>query len=342
MVKSKELSNDVKELVVKSFKDGVKKAELARRFGIPRTTICSIIKKFTLSGTVENKPRSGRKKKFGARCETALSRLVKSDRKGTLTDITNKFNDTCDTRFCTRTIRRKLFAQDYKRRAVSKRMVVKADNRKKRILWCRERRYWSVDDQWKNWIFSDECQVAIGSNNRVYIWRKDREVNNPHLMCTPSKKKVSVMVWGCLCFHGMGTLSAVNGNINAQKYLDILDENLWPVLARHFPDDNYIFMDDNAPVHRARLVKNYLEENSIKTTTWPAQSPDMNIIENIWLIIKRELETVSHLITTRDQLFSEIRRIWEEISVCLIHDLYDTIPSRLKEVLRMKGNLTKY
>lgn len=137
-------------------------------------------------------------------------------------------------------------------------------------------------------------------------------------------------------------MSAVNGNINAQKYLDILDENLWPVLARHFPDDNYIFMDDNAPVHRARLVKNYLEENSIKTTTWPAQSPDMNIIENIWLIIKRELETVSHLITTRDQLFSEIRRIWEEISVCLIHDLYDTIPSRLKEVLRMKGNLTKY
>jgi transposase len=204
-------------------------------------------------------------------------------------------------------------------------MVVKSDNRKKQVLWCKERRYWTVHEHWSKLIFSDECQVVIGTNNRAYIWRKDgSKVNNPHLMCTPSKKKLSIMIWGCMCYRGMGTLAAVNGNINSQKYIDILEENLWPVIARHFPDDNYVYMDDNAPVHISHLLRNYIAENSIKTTTWPVQSPDINVIENIWLKIKRELENVCHRISTRDQLFDEIRRIWENISLELIFDLYGT------------------
>jgi len=75
--------------------------------------------------------------------------------------------------------------------------------------------------------------------------------------------------------------------INAEKYIDILEENLWPVVARHFPQNNYIFQDDNAPVHRARTVIEYKLKNNIKTLTWPAQSPDLNIIENIWFRLKK-------------------------------------------------------
>ena len=35
------------------------------------------------------------------------------------------------------------------------------------ISWCRERKNWTVDDHWKNWKFSDECQVENGNKNRV-------------------------------------------------------------------------------------------------------------------------------------------------------------------------------
>ena len=48
-------------------------------------------------------------------------------------------------------------------------------------------------------------------------------------------------------------------------------------------------MDDNAPVHRAHTVKNYKDQNEVTSIEWPAQSPDLNIIENIWLYMKREL-----------------------------------------------------
>ena len=87
----------------------------------------------------------------------------------------------------------------------------------------------------------------------------------------------------------MGTLTVINGNINASKYIEIVDNFVWPVIARHFPDDNYIYQDDNAPVHRARIVKEYFEQNQTHGMEWPAQNPDLNIIENVWRKMKIEL-----------------------------------------------------
>ena len=48
---------------------------------------------------------------------------------------------------------------------------------------------------------------------------------------------VSVMFWGCITFEGVGTFVPVDGNINSQKYTDILDENLWPVRTNFFRTD---------------------------------------------------------------------------------------------------------
>lgn len=150
------------------------------------------------------------------------------------------------------------------------------------------------------------------------------------------------MVWGCVCYDGVGTLTGVEGNINAAKYIDIVDNNLWPVIAAHFTDKPYVYMDDNAPVHRANAVKAFMENNEINTTTWPAQSPNLNIIENVWLKIKRSLQRRVTFIHTREDLLAEIRLIWENINIEHVRGLYATIPSRIKEVIRMKGNLTKY
>jgi hypothetical protein len=76
------------------------------------------------------------------------------------------------------------------------------------------------------------------------------------------------MIWGCITFNGVGTLTTVN--VNAAKYIEILKDNLWPVIVRHYPEENYIFQDDNAPVHRARIVQNYKTQNNINGMFWPA------------------------------------------------------------------------
>jgi hypothetical protein len=51
-----------------------------------------------------------------------------------------------------------------------------------------------------------------------------------------------------------------------QIYIDVLENNLWPVIAQYFTDNKYVSQDDNAPVHRARNTEK--QENNIKCTKW--------------------------------------------------------------------------
>lgn len=79
------------------------------------------------------------------------------------------------------------------------------------------------------------------------------------------KPPSEVMVWRCISWHGVGTITAVNGNINAEKYQQILNDNLWPVIAQHFPNQQYNSQDDNAPVHHARSTQDFIHRNGITT-----------------------------------------------------------------------------
>jgi hypothetical protein len=109
------------------------------------------------------------------------------------------------------------------------------------------------------------------------------------------------MLWGCNTIEGVGIIVAVNVNINASKYIAILEDCLWPVVARHFPANKYVFQDDNAPAHRARIAQQYKQENRIHSMSWKAQSLDLNITENVWLHLTRELKKrLSCINTTAD------------------------------------------
>ena len=91
--------------------------------------------------------------------------------------------------------------------------------------------------------------------------------------------------------------------INAQKYIEVIDNFVWPIIACHFPDDNYVLQDDNAPVHRARVVNEYMEETDLHEWHRTASPiPDLNIIENVWHKIKHELQTHVQNITSRQDL----------------------------------------
>lgn len=79
------------------------------------------------------------------------------------------------------------------------------------------------------------------------------------------------MVWGCVWSQDVGTLIAGEGT--TEKYTDILEEYLGPVVTNRSKDT---FMNDNAPVHRAYTVCNYMKTNSINHTKRPAESSYLN------------------------------------------------------------------
>ena len=103
------------------------------------------------------------------------------------------------------------------------------------------------------------------------------------------------------------------------------------MIARHFPEQDCLFQDNNIPIHRANDVKNYKEENHINCLEWPAQSPDLNVIENVWLKLKIGLQQRVEALNTADELSEAIKDIWENLSVDYIQGLYHSIPKRLRK-----------
>ncbi|GFT70056.1 uncharacterized protein TNCV_4690041 [Trichonephila clavipes] len=82
------------------------------------------------------------------------------------------------------------------------------------------------------------------------------------------------------------------------QYKDVLQNRLIPQLEEWFPNEEpYIFMQDGAPCHTARSIKAFLAEQNILLLDWPSNSPDMNPIENIWELMKREV--AKHVITNK-------------------------------------------
>ena len=144
--KGAELSTETKELIFTLSESVQNKAELSRMLNIPRTTITSVLSKYRRTGTVETLTRSSRKRNFTNRDRNALRRLVKSNRRLTLQDITAKLNECKTKTFSQKTVQREFYSEEYKRRLAKKKMVVREVNRKKRVKWCKQRRSRTVDN----------------------------------------------------------------------------------------------------------------------------------------------------------------------------------------------------
>jgi transposase len=61
--------------------------------------------------------------------------------------------------------------------------------------------------------------------------------------------------------------------MNADLYLNVLEENMLPVFEIH---EANLFMHDNAPCHTAKKVTKFMQERNVKVITWPGNSPDLN------------------------------------------------------------------
>ena len=101
--------------------------------------------------------------------------MVRKNRRQTLYDLTSRYNERYGQNISSRTIRRRLFNEGFKRRRVCKATTISKVNREKRMKFCREKPGWTEEENWEKVIFSVETQIVIGNNKKIYIWRKDEE-----------------------------------------------------------------------------------------------------------------------------------------------------------------------
>ncbi len=97
------------------------------------------------------------------------------------------------------------------------------------------------------------------------------------------------MVWGCISAYGMGSLHVLEGSMNAERYIKVLEQHMLPSRRRLFHRRPCVFQQDNAKQDTAAITTAWLRSRRVRVLNWPACSPDLSPLENIWHIIKREI-----------------------------------------------------
>ncbi len=148
-----------------------------------------------------------------------------------------------------------------------------------------------------------------------------------------------LMVWGIFSWHTLGLLLPIEHRLNATAYLSIVDH------VHHFMTTaSYYFQQDNAPCHKAQIISDwFLEHDNVFTLLkWPPQSPDLNPIEHLWDVVEREICIMDVQPTNLQQLRDAIMSIRTKISEQCFQHLVESMPRRIKAVLKAKVCPTRY
>lgn len=213
--------------------------------------------------------------------------------------------------------------------------------KRNRLKWAREHQNWT-QKQWCNIIWSDESKfdVCVG-DSRKRVLRTSSEAFHNDCLVKKVKFPASVMVWGCMSAKGVGKLHFIDGIVNAQKYKEILEASFLPSIAQCAADDgDFMFQQDGAPCHTAKIVKTWFQEHNIPVLKWTSSSPDLSPIETLWHNMKKQLR--KNPARTVPELKATLQNVWNNIPPEECARLVDTMPSRIKAVIANKGEVTQY
>ncbi len=174
---------------------------------------------------------------------------------------------------------------------VVQKTIIKTLHKEGKLQTFIEKKNWTVA-QWSKVLFSDESKFCISFGNQgPRVWRKGGEAHSPSCLKSSVKFPQSVMIWAAMSSAGVGPLCFLKTNVTAPIYQDILEHFMLPSADHLFKDAYFIFQQDLAPVHTAKSTKSWLNDHGVGVLDWPANSPDLNPIKNIWSIVKRKMSS---------------------------------------------------
>uniref|UniRef100_A0A087X440 Transposase Tc1-like domain-containing protein n=1 Tax=Poecilia formosa TaxID=48698 RepID=A0A087X440_POEFO len=233
------------------------------------------------------------------------------------------------------TVRQRLLEQGLVSRRAAKKPLLSRKNIRDRLIFCKRYREWTAED-WGKVIFSDESPFRLfGTSGKQLDRRRRGERRHQSCLMPTVEHPETIHVWGCFSAKGVGSLTVLPQNtaMNKEWYQNVLREQFLPTVREQFGDEQCLFQH-GAPCHKAKVITNWLREQNIEILgPRPGNSPDP---ENLWSIIKRWVDRNS------DKMQPLIVQEWTAISQDLVQKLIESMPGRNAEVLKTRGQHSKY
>ena len=267
----------VKWRAVGMFEAGKSCRWISNFLNVPKRTVQYWLRQYQVRGTVGHKLGAGRPRKTSLRANRLLIRLAKKHRFVSAKCLLNFWNE----QVTYRTVYRRLLEGKLKRYRAARKPLLTAANIEARKHWSLSKSLWHLGrNQWNFIVWSDESHFSLFNNDgRTRVWREKGERLEKGLVIQAVQcGGGSIHVWGAFWKGGRSELQILHGNVNGESYcrtiLNFLQSN------RNLPEQ-WIFQHDNAPAHRSVIVKRFFENHGIRVLSWPARSPDLNLIEHV-------------------------------------------------------------
>ena len=186
-------------------------------------------------------------------------------------------------------------------------------------------------------MFSDESWFQL-ENGKRWLWRK-RDDFSPAVCTDKMAHPPKVMIWGAIGKNFKSKLIFLDGPVTSETYIFdvIVGSNVLNEADSVYGPGGWLLQQDNAKPHVAKDTHLLLTFFGAKILSdWPPYSPDLNIIETIWAIMKKRLEASP--VKTIEELKRVIQEIWDNLSFETINRLVDSIPKRLRACINNMGN----
>ena len=296
------------------YEAGCKSVHKLRKIsGLPRSTIYRLIARFQAAGSFQRKPGSGRPRKLEANDRRRLAQLASVHPNWSAKQLGDRAAALASARVSEWTVRRSLKESGILKKVPTKIPLMTEEHKRKRREWCQKNRH----TDFSNCMFTDESKFQFFRITRKRWCRN----GTSEKMC--SKFSPSVMVWGGIGKLGLTPLLEITGRITSEKYCELLQEGL---LESNIGQCGipFVMQQDNARVHTSAYTKTWLRQNRVTVMDFPAASPDLNPIENVWQVVKDRVEKLEP--KDMGEWKRVIHETWTELSEELIDNLVNSMP----------------
>lgn len=196
-------------------------------------------------------------------------------------------------------------------------------------------------------MFSDEAHFhldgAVNRHNCRY-WSDE----NPKWIAEKPLHSPRTTVWAAIWSSGVIGPFFIDENVTSERYLKMLIDEFWPSFNMLQHTNSYIFMQDGAPPHWARTVRQWLNDKfpnrwigrggvDDSNIRWPPRSPDLTPCDFfLWGFLKQKVYTTRP--QNLDELKVRIKAAFQLVNNEMLHRTLDSFKRRLELILENDGH----